>query len=264
MPGITRADIAAFREHGYVVVPGVLDYRLLASGRAIAAAMLAAEPPAAGHTGPYFLWPRFGGADGNVPGNGGPDNSGPDNTGLLAFYRESGIGQLAAGLLRPDLTVEEPGFAQLATTVPPWPHRPGRPHVDGITPPDPDGRPGTFTLLAGSWLSDQSTPYQGNLWVWPGTHRRFGAYLASYGADALSRIHPEPYPAVDLGDPVQLTGPAGSVVLAHYLLGHNIGGHDGPAGAPPRQVVYYRLHAEGHRGRWRAAVTSPLLEFREP
>jgi hypothetical protein len=41
-------------------------------------------------------------------------------------------------------------------------------------------------------------------------------------------------------------GPAGSVVLAHYLLGHNIGGHDGPAGASWRQVAYYRLHATGH------------------
>jgi hypothetical protein len=42
MPGITKADIAAFRTQGFVVVPGALGARLIASGRAIAAAMLAA------------------------------------------------------------------------------------------------------------------------------------------------------------------------------------------------------------------------------
>ena len=248
MPGITRADIAAFRTHGYVVVPAALDDGQLASGRAAAAAMLAAQPPPAGQAGPYFLWPR---------------SDGGDASGLPAFYHDSGIAQLAAGLLRPDLTIEEPDFAQLATTIPPWPHRPGGPHVDGITPPEPDGRPGTFTLLAGAWLSDQSSPNHGNLWVWPGTHLRFGAYLAQRGADALGRLPPEPYAPVDLGEPVQLTGPAGSALFAHYLLGHNIGGHDGPAGAPARQVVYYRLRASGHRAHWRDAVISPLLEFRD-
>jgi hypothetical protein len=246
MPGITRADIAAFRTRGYVVVPGALDDRQLTSGRATAAAMLAAHPPPADQAGPYFLWPRF---------------EGGDASGLLAFYRDSGIAQLAAGLLRPDLAVGEPDFAQLGTTIPPWPHRPGGPHVDGLTPPEPDGRPGTFTLLAGAWLSDQSSPNQGNLWIWPGTHLRFATYLAEHGADALARLHPAPYAHVGLGEPVQVTGPTGSVVFAHYLLGHNIGGHDGPAGAPARQVVYYRLHATGHRARWRDAVISPLLEF---
>ena len=34
-------------------------------------------------------------------------------------------------------------------------------------------------------------------------------------------------------------------MLAHYLLGHNIGNNDGGAG--PRYTVYYRLHADGHR-----------------
>jgi Phytanoyl-CoA dioxygenase (PhyH) len=245
---ITEQHRAAFREQGYVVIPGVLDDARLAAGRELVAALVAAEPPAAELTGPYFLWPR-------LPPAGHP---------LLDFYRESGIERLAAGLLRPDLLVREPYFAQLATTIPPWPHRPGGPHVDGLTPAPPDGRPGTFSLLAGVWLTDQSRPHQGNLWIWPGTHLRFGAYLAERGADALSRVEemrPGPYPDVELGDPVQATGPAGSVLFAHYLLAHNIGGHDGPVQAGPRQTVYYRLEADGHRERWREAVTSPLLEF---
>ena len=247
---ISNAALAAFREQGFVVIPGVLDERQLAHGRRTVAAMLTAEPPAPGLTGPYFLWPRF-----SAPGEGGHDH------GLLRFYRASGIGELAAGLLRPDLPPQEPDFAQLAVTIPRWPNRPGGPHVDGISPPSPDGMPGTFSLLAGAWLTDHSKPDQGNLWVWPGTHLRFGAYLAEHGADALSRLHPEPYPPIELGEPQQVTGPAGSVLLAHYLLAHNIGGH-ASASAPVRQVVYYRLQALGHRGRWREAVTEPLREFR--
>jgi hypothetical protein len=253
---IDSAARAAFRERGYLVIPGVLDDRQLACARRTVAAMLTAEPPPAGHTGPYFLWPRFEADRLDSPGEGGHDH------GLLRFYRASGIGALAAGLLRQDLTPQEPEFAQLATTIPRWPHRPGGPHVDGITPPAPDGTPGTFSLLAGAWLSDHMKPDQGNLWVWPGTHLRFGAYLAQHGADALGRLQPEPYPPIELGEPRQVTGPAGSVLLAHYLLAHNIGGHHGPAGAPMRQVVYYRLQAAGHRGRWREAVTDPLSEFR--
>jgi Phytanoyl-CoA dioxygenase (PhyH) len=255
MTGITGpiddATLTTFREQGFVVIPGVLDERQLACGRRTIAAMLTAEPSPAGHAGPYFLWPRFA-----PPGEGGHDH------GLLRLYRAAGIGELAARLLQAELPPQEPTFAQLAVTMPSWPHRPGGPHVDGISPPLPDGTPGTFSVLAGAWLTDHSQPDQGNLWVWPGTHLRFGAYLAQCGADSLARLAPEPYPPLELGEPQQVTGPAGSVLLAHYLLGHNIGGHDGPAGAPMRQVVYYRLQAAGHRSRWRQAVTDPLLEFR--
>lgn len=251
---IGDAERATFRQQGFVVVPGVLDERQLACGRRTVTAMLTAQPPPAGHCGPYFLWPRFDST--GLPGEGGHDH------GLLRFYRASAIVDLAAGLLRPDLPPQEPAFAQLAATIPPWPHRPGGPHVDGISPPSSDGTPGTFSLLAGAWLTDHREPDQGNLWVWPGTHLRFGAYLALHGADALARLQPEPYPPIELGEPQQVTGPAGSVLLAHYLLAHNIGGYDGPAGAPMRQVVYYRIEAAMHRRRWRTAVTDPLLEFR--
>jgi hypothetical protein len=251
---VTADQLAAFREQGFVVIPRVLDERMLAHGHRIATAMLTAEPAPAGHAGPYFRWPRF-----------VPVTAGGCEHGLLRFYRAAGIGDVAAEVLRAELPPEEPEFAQLAITLPPWPHRPGGPHVDGISPLAEPGQPGTFSLLAGAWLTDQSEPSQGNLWVWPGTHVRAAAWLAESGSDALAGLHPDrSYPPVELGEPVQLTGPAGSLVLAHYLLGHNIGGHDGAAGAPMRQTVYYRLHARGHRDRWREAVTDPLTEFREP
>jgi hypothetical protein len=241
MTGITAQQRTAFREQGYVVVPGVLRAAQIAAARAVVDSMIIGEPP----PGPHFVWPRFG-AEGHP---------------LLDLYRDSGLAALAAQLLRPP--VLEPEFAQVAATIPPYPHRPGGPHVDGLTGPEPDGRPGTFSLLAGLWLTDQSEPHHGNLWVWPGTHLRFGRYLAERGADALTRVdemNPGPYPKIDLGTPVQATGPAGSVLFAHYLLAHNIGGNDE---GDRRETIYYRLQAEGHRDRWREFVTDPLIELRE-
>lgn len=242
---------AEFRERGYVVIPGVLTSGQLRTGQETVRALLERDPAPASHAGPHFLWPRFG----------------PDGHPLLDFYRDTGIGELAGQLLRSGLAVQDPQSAQVATTIPPWPHRPGGPHVDGVTPTEPDGRPGTFTMLAGVWLTDQSTPDRGNVWVWPGTHLRLGRYLAEHGADAITRVEemaPGPYPRIELGDPSQATGPAGSILIAHYLLGHNIGGHHGLAGDPPRMTIYYRLHAAGHRDRWREIVTDPLTEFRLP
>ncbi len=73
-----------------------------------------------------------------------------------------------------------------------------------------------------------------------------------------------PLPPVELSAPRQVTGPVGSLVLVHYLLGHNIGGHFGSACDERRETVYFRLRAVGHRRRWREAVTDPLLEFTTP
>lgn len=249
MATITGEMRTTFRQQGFVVIPEVLSGEQIANGRRMVAAMLERKPYADGHVGPYFLWPRF-------PSTGHP---------LLAFYQETGIGKLADQLLRTDLAVHDPDFAQVATTIPPWPHPPGGPHVDGLTPGEADGRPGTFSLLAGVWLTDHDRRHRGNLWAWPGTHLRFGQYLAERGADALARVeemNPGPYPKIELGEPTQAVGSAGSVLFAHYLLAHNIGDHDGVAETGRRETVYYRLHASGHRDRWREAVTDPLAEFR--
>lgn len=246
---VTAEHRRSFHEQGYVVIPGVLSDAQLDRGRALVDAILTDDPPPPGHLGNLARWPRFG----------------PDGHPLQDFYRDTGVARLAAGLLRADLPPQDPDFAQLAVTIPPWKHRPGGPHLDGLIPPAADGVPGTFTLLAGIWLSDQSQFHQGNLWVWPGTHLRAGAYLAEHGAHALARpdeLGPGPYPPIDLGTPTQATGPAGSVLFAHYLLAHNIGGHDGPATAGWRRTLYYRLSAAGHREHWTTAVTKPPHEFR--
>lgn len=244
---MTASMRTTFREQGFVVVPGALTDEQLETGRKLVAAELEKEPPAPGHVGIHFAWPRF--EAGSHP--------------LLDFYRET-VAPLAAELVRPELGLDDPDFAQIATTIPPWSHRPGAPHVDGVSPLAPDGTPYTFSMLAGVWLTDQQEEYHGNLHVWPGTHLRFGEYLAEHGADALAELSQDtsgaPYPKIELGEQVQTIGTAGSVLFAHYLLGHNIGGNTGP---DRRETIYYRLQADGHGDRWRDVVVDPLREFRE-
>lgn len=243
MTTLTESTAAAFAENGFAVVPGVLSEAEQVGWRAVVHAAVAEQPPSVGHSGPHFLWPQF-------PPTGHP---------LLELYAASRVPDLVRELLRPGLTLQPPGFGQIALTLPPHRHRPGGPHIDGLTPTEPDGRPGTFTLLAGVLLTDQREQDRGNLWVWPGTHLRTGSWLREHGPDALRSA--VPYPPVDLGRPVQVTAPAGSLLIAHYLLAHNIGGHFGTAQDEPRETVYFRLHAADHRDRWRQVVTDPLSEF---
>lgn len=97
--------------------------------------------PTTGHTGPYFLWPQF-------DAGGHP---------LLDLFLGDGIVDAVQPLIRDGLPFDRPTFAQVALTIPPHPHRPGHPHIDGLTPAEDDGRPGTFTLLAGLVLTGRST-----------------------------------------------------------------------------------------------------------
>ncbi len=242
METATPQHLNEFRDNGYTVVPDVLTPGQVASWRALVARYVDQQPPENGRTGPYFLWPVL-----------------AQDPELRALYGDSDVADTVRPLLRKDLALAEPEVAQLALTLPPHPRHPGAPHIDGLTPTEEDGRPGTFTALAGLLLTDQRDRDRGNLWVWPGTHLHTGAWLREHGADALATA--APYPPVELSKPVQVTGAAGSLVLVHYLLAHNIGGHFGTARDERRETVYFRLRVSGHRGHWREAVTDPLTEF---
>ncbi|MEU6234486.1 phytanoyl-CoA dioxygenase family protein [Kitasatospora sp. NPDC047058] len=242
METVTPQHINEFRDRGYTVVPDVLTPGQVADWRALVGRHLDRQQPEDGRIGPYFLWPAL-----------------AQDPELRNLYCTSAVAEAVEPLLRAGLSLPEPEVAQLAVTLPPHPHHPGAPHIDGLTPTEEDGRPGTFTVLAGLLLTDQRYRDRGNLWVWPGTHLRTGAWLREHGADALATA--VPYPPVELGEPSQVTGAAGSLVLVHYLLAHNIGGHFGTARDERRETVYFRLRAGGHRRRWREAVTAPLMEF---
>jgi hypothetical protein len=75
----------------------------------------------------------------------------------------------------------------------------------------------------------------GNLWVWPGSHRAGAAYLREHGPDALLEIA---HPAYPMAAPQRVVGRAGDLYLAHYLLGHNMGGN---LSSEVRRVVYFSV-----------------------
>jgi ectoine hydroxylase-related dioxygenase (phytanoyl-CoA dioxygenase family) len=237
---LDRHQKEAFAKLGYVVVPGLVSRPLIDAARQEVERRVAQAPPAPGHVGPhpYFIMA-------------------PVPRPLADVFFASPALQAAESLIVPG-RFEAPDHVQVALNIPPFVHRPGGPHMDGLTPIDASGRPGTFTMLAGIFLTDQTVENAGNLWVWPGSHRASAAYFREQGPDAIFSLPIGPYPPVALGEPRQVLGRAGDVLFAHYMLGHNIGGNTSDA---RREAVYFRLRREGHAARWREFVQDPLLEF---
>ncbi|MDI1463891.1 phytanoyl-CoA dioxygenase family protein [Catellatospora sp. KI3] len=227
-----------FARDGYVVVPGVVPPDVVAAANARIDGLLAERPPTPGHTGHHFYFE--------------PLAAEPALAALLLGTRAF---SLAAGTTAPR-PLRTPDQVQVALTFPPFDHRPGRGHIDGV-PPGPDGRPGTFTLLAGFVLSDQTADDMGNLWVWPGTHRQIAAHFAAHGPDSL--VAAGGYPPADHSRPVQVHAAPGDLVLASYLLSHNIGGNTSPV---LRRTAYFRLMTDVHESTWRDCVRDELYEFR--
>lgn len=228
----------SFAENGYLIVPQIVPPDLIEAARQEIQGRLRHNPPADEHRGPFFYF----------LGDPLPDP-------LTALLFSSPAMAVAESLIAPG-TFEALDQIQVSLNIPPYDHRPGGPHIDGLSPPEPTGRPGTFTLLAGVFLTDQTVVDTGNLWVWPGSHRLAAAYLRQHGPDQL--LLSIPYPPVALPDARPVMGRAGDLLLAHYLLGHNMGGNTSPA---MREAVYFRLRRQGHRERWSDAVRDPFLEF---
>ena len=134
---------------------------------------------------------------------------------LAALLAGSPAFGLAESLTGPG-TLDVPGQIQVALNIPPFPHRPGLPHIDGF-PPEPDGRPGTFTMLAGVLMSGQQDRDAGNLWVWPGTHLAHAAYFRARGPDAF--LAAGGYPPIRLPEPEQVTGGPGDLLLGPLPAG---------------------------------------------
>lgn len=227
-----------FAERGYVLVPQAASSTLIEGALRDVDDLIARKPPPADVRGPHFYWPKI-----------------APQEGLHRILVESPTFALAQSLVGP-WPLEVPDWTQVALNIPPFDHRPSRHHLDGAAPPEPDGRPGTFTLLVGIFLTDQPERDMGNLWVWPGTHRTHEAYFREHGTDVL--VESRGYTPIDLPESEQIVGQAGDVLLAHYMLAHNIGGNTSPT---TRRVVYFRLSCEGHRDRWRDMLVDALLEF---
>jgi hypothetical protein len=219
---LSDGQVNEFAERGFVLVPQVVQEDVLARAARRVDEVVAADPPDGDKRGSHFYV---------LPSS--------DEPALIAPLTSSPAFGLA-GELAGTGTLEVPSQVQIALNIPPYPHRPGVPHIDAASP-EPSGGPvrGTFTLLAGILMTDQLTGNSGNLWVWPGTHLAHAAYFREHGPDLFCA-----YPPIDLPEPVQVKGRAGDLLLAHYLLGHNIGGND--ESAQTRRALYFRISAAGH------------------
>jgi hypothetical protein len=239
-------DLERFATEGYLVVPGVVPAPLLDAADEEIDALLASDAPAEGTGGvgtnlwfpPVARLPR-----------------------CDAVLRSSGALALASSLVEPLALDHAFDHIQVATTVPPHPHVPGGPHIDGHAPGM--DAPYSFTMLAGVLLTDQTGDQAGNLWVWPGSHLDHARLFRERGTTVLhatgghSTLLSPPL-ALTAPRPVPVLGSRGDLVLAHYLLGHNKGGNTEPW---ERRTIYYRLAADGHADRWAATFVDPWTEY---
>jgi Phytanoyl-CoA dioxygenase (PhyH) len=234
---LSQGQLEEFAERGFLLLPRVVPPEVVAAAARVIDELIEREPPGPDARGPYNYFPAA--ADS------------PELAALLTGSPAFGLAESLTGAG----TLQVPWQVQVALNIPPNPHRPGMHHIDGF-PPEADGRPGTFTMLAGVLMSDQRGPDAGNLWVWPGTHLTHAQYFREHGPDAFFAAGG--YPPIKLPEPEQVTGEAGDLLLAHYLLGHNIGGNTSPA---VRRAVYYRVKRAGHDPRWREFLADPWLDY---
>ena len=239
---LSDEQLKEFGERGFLVVPGVVDPALVAGAHRRIDELVAAEPPAEDQAGQHFYFPNAG----DEPALIAPlTTAGPDGAAAFAYPE---------ALADPGL-LEVPWQVQVALNIPPFPHRPGRPHIDAaISEPTPDFVPNTFTMLAGVFVTDQLTENSGNLWVWPGTHRTHAEYFQERGVQMYCA-----YPDIELPEPEQVLARAGDLLLAHYLLGHNIGGNY--ASETTRRMLYYRISGRGHGKESARILTEPWYEY---
>lgn len=238
---LTDEQRRRFASDGYVLIPGVVDAAHLRAADAEIDTLVAESPAPPGTVGPHFHFlppERLPAAD--------------------AALREAGALALAEELVAPHHLDHALDHIQVGLNLPPYPHRPGAPHIDGHRP---DEDIASFTMLAAIFLTDESEPDRGNLWVWPGSHRGHQQLFHERGVDALK---PSGGHAIMLDPPVWL-GPGeplrarrGDLLLAHYLLGHNTGGNTSD---DTRRILYYRLGAEGHAQRWADTFLDPFTEY---
>jgi hypothetical protein len=234
---LNPSQVREFAERGFLLLPGVVPPERVAAASQAIDELVDRDPPRADVRGPHFYFLETGKAPA-----------------LLHTLTETPAFSMAEALTGPG-TLDVPWQVQIALNIPPFPHRPGMHHIDGA-PAEPDGRPGTFTLLAGVLMSDQLSDNEGNLWVWPGTHLTHADYFRRHGPDAF--FEAAGYPPIPLPKPERIHGRAGDMLLAHYLLGHNIGGN---TSGVVRRALYFRVKRSGHDPRWREFLQDAWLDY---
>ncbi|MFE2288650.1 phytanoyl-CoA dioxygenase family protein [Streptomyces sp. NPDC059443] len=234
---LDREQLGEFAERGFVVVPQVVSRDLVSAASRVIDQLIESAPPEPGVRGPHFYFPQT-----------------AQTPSLAALLTDSPAFEIAESLTGAG-ALEVPRQAQVALNIPPFPTVPGWHHIDGF-PSEADGRPGTFTMLASVLMSDQLDEDAGNLWVWPGSHLAHAEYFREHGPNAF--FEAGGYPPIQPSKAEQVRGQAGDLLLAHYLLGHNIGNN---ASEATRRAVYFRIKRTGHDSRWREFLQDPWLDY---
>jgi hypothetical protein len=234
---LTDEQINQFAQRGFILIPQVVQGDVLAHAARRIDEIANTDPPAAEKRGSHFYFLET-----------------KDEPSLMAPLTGSPAFGLAEELAGTG-TLEIPWQVQVALNIQPYSHRPGIPHIDAANP-EPTGGPvrGTFTLLAGVLMTDQLTENSGNLWVWPGTHLAHAAYFRDHGPHLFCA-----YPPIDVPEPEQVKGRAGDLLLAHYLLGHNIGGNY--ESEQTRRALYFRISTVDHASHRNEFVQDPWLDY---
>ena len=95
-------------------------------------------------------------------------------------------------------------------------------HIDakyrGITP-----YPSELYLIVFGYLTDVDHPYDAPFSAYPGSPRKVFEYSQQPGVDLGEEYKPKgaSLPDLDYGDPIGITGKAGDVIFAHFLLAHS-------------------------------------------
>ena len=95
-------------------------------------------------------------------------------------------------------------------------------HIDakyrGITP-----YPSELHLLVFGYLTDVDHPYDAPFSAYPGSPRKVFEYSQQPGVDLGTEYKPKgaPIPDLDYGEPIGVTGKAGDVIFAHFLIAHS-------------------------------------------
>jgi hypothetical protein len=241
---LTDDDVQQFAVDGFLIVRDVVPEALLAAADAEIDGLIEMVTPHEGDLGP--------GQNAWFP----PRSRLPRSEDVL---RRSPALDIAQELVSPNTLGHAFDHIQVATTVPPWSHIPGGPHIDGHGPgQDP---PASFTMLAGVLLTDQQDPGSGNLWVWPGSHLHHERLFRERGTRVLQQTGGHSTllePPAALNRPVPITGRRGDLLLAHFLLGHNKGGN---TASHERRTIYYRLAVPGHTARWEQTFLDAWTEY---
>lgn len=144
--------------------------------------------------------------------------------------------------------IDKPRLGQIALRFPTLedPPSPPQPHLDGTYGEQP-GHVSSFTMLVGILLNDVSRENAGNFTVWPGSHHHVEQYARDHGP----RILTQGRPPIDLPQPVQVTGQAGDIIMAHYLLPHTAATNVSPY---VRYGIFFRVHYPQEPRKWDSLV----------